>query len=79
MIILTSTLASNGTGLIMLSLVLTSVGLPLKELAVIAGVHRILGMARTSVNVTRDFMVSVLVAKSAGELDEAAYNKVTDI
>lgn len=31
-------------------------------------------MARTTVNVTGDAMVSVLVAKSEGELDETIYN-----
>jgi Na+/H+-dicarboxylate symporter len=57
-IILTSTLASIGTagvpgaGLIMLSLVLTSVGLPLEGAALIAGIDRILDMARTALNVT---------------------------
>lgn len=81
-IILTATLASIGTagvpgaGLIMLSLVLTSVGLPLEGLAIIAGIDRILDMARTAVNVTGDLMVSVLVSKSEGELDEETYNKV---
>lgn len=84
-IILTSTLASIGSagvpgaGLIMLSLVLTSVGLPLEGLAVIAGIDRILDMARTTVNVTGDLMVSVLVAKSEGELDEEIYNKVASV
>jgi Na+/H+-dicarboxylate symporter len=84
-IILTSTLASIGTagvpgaGLIMLSLVLTSVGLPLEGLAVIAGIDRILDMARTTVNVTGDLMVSVLIAKSEGELDEEIYNKVATV
>lgn len=80
-IIITATLASIGTagvpgaGLIMLSLVLTSVGLPLEGVAIIAGIDRILDMARTTVNVTGDAMVSVLVAKSEGELDEKIYNQ----
>lgn len=79
-IILTSTLASIGTagvpgaGLIMLSLVLTSVGLPLEGVAIIAGIDRILDMARTTLNVTGDGMVTVLVAKSENEINEAAYN-----
>ncbi len=79
-IILTSTLASIGTagvpgaGLIMLSLVLTSVGLPLEGVAIIAGIDRILDMARTALNVTGDSAVTVVVAKSEGELDETAYN-----
>lgn len=82
-IILTSTLASIGSagvpgaGLIMLTLVLTSVGLPLDGIALIAGIDRILDMARTTVNVTGDAMVSVLMAKSEGELDEEIYNTDT--
>ncbi|MCZ2721022.1 dicarboxylate/amino acid:cation symporter [Marinomonas sp. 15G1-11] len=80
-IILTSTLASIGTagvpgaGLIMLSLVLTTVGLPLEGLAIVAGIDRILDMARTSVNVCGDLMVTILVGKSENELDESIYNK----
>ena len=80
-IIMTATLASIGTagvpgpGLIMLSLVLTSVGLPLEGVAIIAGIDRILDMARTALNVTGDGMVAVLVAKSEKELDETVYSK----
>ena len=48
-------------------------------LAVIAGIDRILDMARTTVNVTGDLMVSVLIAKSEGELDEEIYNKVATV
>jgi Na+/H+-dicarboxylate symporter len=81
LIIMTSTLASIGTagvpgaGLIMLSLVLTTVGLPIEGLAIVAGIDRILDMARTSVNVCGDMMVSTIVGKSEGELDKAIYNK----
>lgn len=79
-IVLTATLASIGTagvpgaGLIMLSLVLTSVGLPLEGVAIIAGIDRILDMARTSVNVMGDCAVAVLVAKSEGQLDLDLYD-----
>ena len=59
----------------MLSLVLTSVGLPLEGVAIIAGIDRILDMARTTVNVTGDAMVTVLMAKSESELDESIYRK----
>ena len=82
-IILTATLASIGTagvpgaGLIMLSLVLTTVGLPIEGLAIIAGIDRILDMARTTVNVCGDMMVSLLVAKSENELDKDIYNQGT--
>lgn len=79
-IILTSTLASIGSagvpgaGLIMLTLVLNSVGLPIEGIALIAGIDRILDMARTTVNVVGDCMVTVLIAKSEGELDLKVYN-----
>lgn len=79
-IVLAATLASIGTagvpggGLIMLSMVLTSVGLPLEGVAIIAGIDRILDMARTTLNVVGDCACTVLVAKSEGEIDRAAYN-----
>ena len=75
-VLLTALLASIGTagvpgaGLIMLTLVLTSVGLPLEGVALIAGVDRILDMARTSCNVTGDAACAVVVAKTEGELTE---------
>ncbi|MDO6562045.1 dicarboxylate/amino acid:cation symporter [Amphritea sp. 1_MG-2023] len=84
LIIMTSTLASIGTagvpgaGLIMLSLVLTTVGLPIEGLAIVAGIDRILDMARTSVNVCGDLMVTILVGKSENELDESVYNASTE-
>ena len=80
MIILTATLASVGTagvpgaGLIMLGLVLTSVGLPLEGVALIAGIDRILDMARTTVNVAGDLMTTTLVGSSEKELDRDIYN-----
>ena len=84
-IIFTATLASIGTagvpgaGLIMLSLILNSVGLPMEGLAFIAGIDRVLDMARTTVNVTGDSLVSLLIAKSEDELDEKIYNKENEI
>ncbi|WP_061238934.1 dicarboxylate/amino acid:cation symporter [Ectopseudomonas composti] len=79
-IILTATLASVGTagipgaGLIMLGLVLSSVGLPLEGVALIAGIDRILDMARTTVNVTGDLMTTTLIARSENELDRDVFN-----
>lgn len=83
MVILTATLASVGTagvpgvGMIMLAMVLNQVGLPVDKIAMILGVDRLLDMTRTAVNVTGDAMVSVVVAKSEGELDEDVYNDPT--
>ena len=79
-IMLTGTLASIGTagvpgaGLIMLSLILSSVGLPMEGIALIAGIDRILDMARTTVNISGDAMTAVLVSRTENELDESIYN-----
>ncbi|HSQ89897.1 dicarboxylate/amino acid:cation symporter, partial [Romboutsia sp.] len=74
-IILTATLGSIGTagvpgaGLIMLSLVLQSVGLPLEGVALIAGIDRILDMARTTVNVIGDTSAAIIVAATENEIN----------
>lgn len=78
-IVLTATLASIGTagvpgaGLIMLSLILSAIGLPMEGIALIAGIDRILDMARTTVNISGDAMTALLVARSEGELDHDVY------
>jgi Na+/H+-dicarboxylate symporter len=81
-VILTATLASVGTagvpgvGLIMLSMVLQSVGLPIEGIALIIGIDRILDMCRTAINITGDAVCTIIVAKSEGELDESIFNSV---
>lgn len=80
MVILTATLASVGTagvpgvGLITLSMVLQSVGLPVEGIALIIGVDRILDMTRTVVNITGDAVATVVIGKSEGAFDEDVYN-----
>lgn len=75
-IIFTAVLASVGTvaipgaGIIMLLIVLESIGVPSAGIALILGVDRILDMIRTTVNVTGDAAVSVLIAHQEGELGE---------
>ncbi len=79
-VILTATLASIGTagvpgvGLIMLSMVLTQVGIPVEGIAVIMGIDRILDMTRTAVNITGDAACTLIVAHQEGELDTDVYN-----
>ncbi len=68
------TAGTPGTGLMLLTLTLTAVGLPLEGVALIAGIDRILDMARTTVNVSGDILVSVLIARSERELDLATYH-----
>lgn len=75
-IIFTAVLASVGTvaipgaGIIMLLIVLESIGVPSAGIALILGVDRILDMLRTTVNVTGDAAVTVLVAHQEGQLGE---------
>jgi Na+/H+-dicarboxylate symporter len=84
MVIVTATLASIGTagvpgvGLIMLSMVLTQVGLPVEGIGLIIGIDRLLDMVRTAVNVTGDSAVSCIVARSENELDEDVYRRSLD-
>lgn len=78
-IIMTATLASVGTagvpgvGMITLSMVLTSVGLPIEGIGLIMGVDRLLDMARTTVNVMGDCACTLVVSNSEGELDKSMY------
>lgn len=77
-VVLTTVLASIGTagvpgaGLIMLTMVLTSIGLPLEGIALIAGIDRILDMLRTCVNIVGDAAAAVVVAGSEKELEKGA-------
>lgn len=67
-IIFTATLASIGTagvpgaGMVMLAMVLTSVGLPVDGIALVAAVDRIFDMGRTTVNITGDASCCVIVS-----------------
>lgn len=73
-IIVTATLASIGSaavpgaGMVMLVIVLAQAGIPEAGLALIFAVDRPLDMCRTTVNVTGDASVSMIVAKSVGKL-----------
>ena len=79
-VIATATLASIGTagvpsvGLITLSMVFASVGLPVEAIAMIMGIDRILDMARTMVNITGDAMCTVIVANQDGALNRDVFN-----
>jgi len=68
-IVLTATLASIGTagvpgaGMVMLTMVLASVGLPVEGIALVAGIDRIFDMGRTAVNVTGDAACALIVSR----------------
>jgi len=54
-------------GLVMMSMVLSVIGLPLEGIGLILAVDRILDMMRTTVNVYSDTVCAAIVAKSEGE------------
>ena len=76
MIVLTATLASVGTagvsgaGMIMLAMVLTSIGLPVEGIAIIAGVDKLFDMGRTTLNITGDATCALFISRI--ERDKAA-------
>ncbi len=80
-VIFTATLASigatgiPGVALVMMSMVFASIGLPIEAIAIIAGVDRVLDMVRTTVNVTGDLAVAVVIDRSEGNFDEKIFNQ----
>jgi len=72
-IVLTALLASIGaasvpmSGMVMMSVILTAVGLPLEGVAIILAVDRILDMFRTTLNILSDSCGAVIVARLEGE------------
>ena len=74
MVMVTAVLASIGTagipgsGLVMLTIVLNAVNLPLETIGLLAGIDRILNMARVIPNILGDAATAVMVAKIEGEL-----------
>jgi len=73
-IVFTALLASIGAagipmaGLVMISVILSAVGLPLEGVGLILAVDPFLDMCRTSVNVWSDSCGSVTIAKTEGEI-----------
>jgi Na+/H+-dicarboxylate symporter len=79
MLVLTCTLGSIGAAgipsgsIIFMGMVLSSVGLPIEGIGIILGVDRILDMVRTTINITGDSAITLIVDKTEGALDEKLY------
>ena len=77
----TATLASVGTagvpsvGLVTLTMVFNSVGLPVEAIGLIMGIDRILDMTRTAVNITGDAVCTTIVAHQNNALDRKVFNE----
>lgn len=80
MLILTCTLGSIGAAgipsgsIIFMSMVLSSIGIPVEGIVVILGVDRVLDMVRTTINITGDSAITLIVDKTEGGLNEKIYN-----
>ena len=79
-IIVLSTLACLGTvavpggGLIALTMVVPSLGLPIESIALLSGIDWFSGMFRTVLNVDIDALIAMIIAKDENELDYKILN-----
>jgi Na+/H+-dicarboxylate symporter len=78
-IILTSTIGSIGAAgfpggsMVMMGMVLSSVGLPLEGISLILGVDRFLEMLRTTINITGDCTITVIVDSWEKSINRTVY------
>ncbi len=78
-LMLTCTLGSIGAAgipsgsIIFMGMVLSSVGIPIEGIAMILGVDRILDMFRTTVNITGDSTITLIIDRTDGGLDYKHY------
>lgn len=71
------TVVVPGGGIVALTIVVPSLGLPLGGIAIMAGIDWFSGMFRTILNVDVDALAAMMIAKSAGELDDNILNNHT--
>lgn len=64
---------------VMLTLTLSTLGLPLAGVGLLLAIDPILDMGRTAVNVAGQALVPTIVAKRQGMLDQAQYDRAGDI
>lgn len=78
-LIFTSTLGSIGAAgipsgsIIFMGMVLSSVGLPLEGIGLILGIDRMLDMVRTTINITGDAAITLIIDRSENKLSEEEY------
>lgn len=78
-LLLTCTLGSIGAAgipsgsIVFMSMVLASVGLPLEGIGLILGVDRLLDMLRTTINITGDSAITLIIDATEGTLNKDMY------
>jgi DAACS family dicarboxylate/amino acid:cation (Na+ or H+) symporter len=72
-ILITTLIANKGTAnvpaasLVVIAVILTSIGLPVEAIAIVAGVDRFMDMGRTTVNVFGNTIAAILLFKFGGK------------
>jgi Na+/H+-dicarboxylate symporter len=80
-LMLTCTLGSIGAAgipsgaIIFMGMVLSSVGVPMDGIALLLGIDRVLDMFRTTINITGDSAITLIIDKTEGSLDTELYNR----
>jgi len=82
MIIVLTTLVSIGSpgipggGIVMTIMLLSTMGLPMEIVGLIAGIYRIIDMGHTTLNVTGDVVSTLCIARKEGLIDDNVYRQV---
>lgn len=63
------TMGVPGAALIMLSMIFTHVGIPLEAIALVAGIDRVMDMARTTINVLDDATAAIFISRTENDFD----------
>ena len=63
------TMGVPGAALIMLSMIFTHVGIPLEAIALVAGIDRVMDMARTTINVLGDATAAIFISRTENDFD----------
>ena len=69
------TMGVPGAGLIMISIIFVQIGVPLEGVALVAGIDRILDMARTSMNVLGDGLGALTVSRLEGDFGQDKFDE----
>lgn len=83
-LLLTCTLGSIGAAgipsgsIIFMGMVLHSVGLPIEGIGLLLGVDRVLDMVRTTINITGDCAITMIVDRTENTLNESIYYSKED-
>lgn len=68
-----------GGGIVMTIMLLTTMGLPMEIVGMIAGIYRILDMGHTTLNVTGDVVTSLCISRSEKVLNDSVYDEVETV